>query len=204
MKLNFVEGGGGNHTRWLLYPDKIFPSPNGYKNKLEFVKDKIYNNDRSWDNWLDYEWSWRGDLDRYIEMSHMTLPYDYNYHEKNIWLYFNDTEQVIKRYFHINLGSNSLSPSVIRHKSKQWNIDNLHAEHESKVNPDKILYLEADFIFKDVPEVIDVKSVTEVAASFELASISISSSENNVNVSAVVNSYVPPTCSDLLPLIVRL
>ena len=80
-------------------------------------------------------------------MSHISLPYDYDYHEKNIWLYFNDIEQVIKRYFHINLGSNSLSPSVIRHKSKQWNIDNLHAEHESKVNPDKILYLEADFIF---------------------------------------------------------
>jgi len=147
MKLNFVAGGGGNHIRWLLYPDKIFHSIEDYDNKLDFIKAEIYNNDRSWDNWLEYEWNWRTELDRYIDLSHISLPYDYDYHEKNIWLYFNDIEQVIKRYFHINLGSNSLFPSIIRRRRSKWDIDNLHAEHESKVNPDKILYLEADFIF---------------------------------------------------------
>jgi len=147
MKINFVTGGGGNHIRWLLYPDKIFQSLEDYDNKLDFIKAEIYNNDRSWDNWLIYEWEWRSILDPIIEMSHMTLPNDYDKHEKNIWLYFNDIEKVIKRYFHINLGSNSLSPDMIKYQSKQWDINNLHAEHESKVNPDKVLYLEADFIF---------------------------------------------------------
>jgi len=64
MKLNFVAGGGGNHIRWLLYPDKIFHSIEDYDNKLDFIKAEIYNNDRSWDNWLEYEWNWRTELDR--------------------------------------------------------------------------------------------------------------------------------------------
>jgi len=77
----------------------------------------------------------------------MALPGDYDTHEKNIWLYFNDIEQVIKRYFHINLGSTNISPNTIKNNSKEWDVWNLHAKHESIVNADKVLYLEADFIF---------------------------------------------------------
>lgn len=165
MKINYPAGGGGNHVRWLLYPDKIFPNLEDYSSKLNYIQDNVYNIKRSWDNWLIYEWQWHRTLNETMVVEHAILPDDYKLHQKNIWLYYDDLEKVVKRYFHINLGGNSLSPRVFKKESKKWNIDNLYAKHESVINKDKLLYLKADFIFD---KNLDYNAYKQIIDFFEL------------------------------------
>ena len=65
-------GGFGNHVRWLMLLDPSYDI--GYQNKVEFICDKIYGQDRSWHNWLNVEWQYRSDLNKLIIFEHNYNP----------------------------------------------------------------------------------------------------------------------------------
>lgn len=63
-------GAFGNHLRWLLMLDSRFSFPNGANDKLEFIDQNVYPADRTWHNWLRYEWQYRRQLDQCIYLDH--------------------------------------------------------------------------------------------------------------------------------------
>ena len=53
-------GGCGNHIRWLCLLDQTFDiSSITKKDKFDFILNEVYGKDRTWHNWLTYEWKWR-------------------------------------------------------------------------------------------------------------------------------------------------
>ena len=107
--IHFPAGSGGNHVRWLLFLDPKFQSDlcnNTIDAKLNFIKNNIYNNTRSWQNWLNFEWKFRNKLDHLVLLSHnhhVELDND----KKELFLTVNDPYPFLTHYRHINLGSNS-------------------------------------------------------------------------------------------------
>lgn len=67
-------GGGGNHLRWLLLLDPQFPHLQGHRgpshDTFSFIVNNVYPEDRNWQNWLNYEWRWRLEVDHLIAFSH--------------------------------------------------------------------------------------------------------------------------------------
>jgi hypothetical protein len=64
-------GGGGNHLRWLLLLDPQFSYLREYaSDNYSFIINCVYPNDRTWQNWLNYEWRWRLEVENLIAFSH--------------------------------------------------------------------------------------------------------------------------------------
>lgn len=63
-------GAFGNHLRWLLLLDSRFSFPDNATNKVEFIEHCVYPNNRTWHNWLGYEWKYRRQLDQQIYLDH--------------------------------------------------------------------------------------------------------------------------------------
>jgi hypothetical protein len=70
-------GAFGNHARWLTLLD------DGYKinfadgtflqsteDKIQYIQHYVYNDKRSYHNWLKYEWTWRNQLSSLLKMTH--------------------------------------------------------------------------------------------------------------------------------------
>ncbi|CAB4128605.1 hypothetical protein UFOVP112_44 [uncultured Caudovirales phage] len=76
-------GGFGNHVRWLMILDPSFVLVTQARDvpvvldtiekKLEFITDLVYPIDRTWHNWLEFEWRYREDLNKIIAFSHGPL-----------------------------------------------------------------------------------------------------------------------------------
>jgi len=96
----FLPGGGGNHLRWLLYIDKKFPNVfDG--DKLNFIKNQVYNSNRTWHNWISYEGKFRDKLNYIIQISHV---YKHSYQKiKELYLVANNIDIPINHYYSINL-----------------------------------------------------------------------------------------------------
>lgn len=60
----FPGGGAGNHLRWLLYLDNSIDGDKTIDEKVDFITNSVYSNERSYNNWLSHEAKWRYD-DKY-------------------------------------------------------------------------------------------------------------------------------------------
>jgi len=103
----FLAGVGGNHLRWLLFLDDKFPNM-FESNKLDFIKTQVYNTNRTWNNWLLYEWKFRDKLNSILQLSHDTAK---SYQSiKELYLFTDiNTYIAINHYYSINLGLNGQS-----------------------------------------------------------------------------------------------
>ncbi len=65
-------GAGGNHLRWLLLLDSRFIFYNLYTvdEKIKFIFTNVYNENRTFRNWLSYEWRYKSDLQDLIYFEH--------------------------------------------------------------------------------------------------------------------------------------
>jgi hypothetical protein len=122
--INFPWGAGGNHIRWLLFLDKQMVAPwnNGPQDipsKLNFIKNKIYPVTRTWNNWMQFEWNYRNDLNQQIQVKHDIFNGE-NSDEKVLYLTFNDINIPFNHYFHINLGLNCLTPAQFKTQLNVW------------------------------------------------------------------------------------
>ena len=69
-------GGFGNHLRWLLLLNKNYKIElDGQKlftieDKIKFITTIVYSNNRTYNNWLDYEFTWRNKLDHLLKFTH--------------------------------------------------------------------------------------------------------------------------------------
>jgi hypothetical protein len=76
-------GGFGNHIRWLLLLDKSYQleldgellcEP---RDKVKFLTTTVYAPERTYNNWLEYEFNWRLKLDDWMKFTHdMTDLFD--------------------------------------------------------------------------------------------------------------------------------
>ena len=113
-RLIFPIGGGGNHLRWLMYFDKSFDtmhfsSDKSPTNKLTFIETQVYPKERTWHNWIEFEWKYRK---RYnfilnIEVHHDFIEYKEN--TKTIILSFNDYTECIKKF--LVIGDRNMFPN---------------------------------------------------------------------------------------------
>jgi hypothetical protein len=69
-------GGFGNHIRWLLLLDKNYKleldgqTLVSTEDKVKFITTTVYPTNRTYDNWLDYEFNWRRKLDTVLKFTH--------------------------------------------------------------------------------------------------------------------------------------
>ena len=127
--LHFPMGSGGNHVRWLLFLDTKFTTDlcdNTLDSKLEFIKTRVYPlpgtngsaNGRTWNNWLDFEWTWRKNLDQLLLVTHNDYM-ETEHNQKELFLDVLDPYPMITHYNHINLGSSSTSDKLLK-RFRRW------------------------------------------------------------------------------------
>ena len=69
-------GGFGNHIRWLLLLDKNYKLELdgqilvSVEDKVKFITTTVYSNNRTYNNWLDYEFTWRRKLNLVLKFTH--------------------------------------------------------------------------------------------------------------------------------------
>jgi hypothetical protein len=122
-KIIFPWGFAGNHVRWLLFLDSRFPNPFGNSDidsKFDFIKESVYDQTRSWNNWLGYEWMYRDQLNEYLTISHDCYEWEKHPENKELYLAADNSDLPFKHYFHINLGCNNQTPEQIKRSIENW------------------------------------------------------------------------------------
>lgn len=69
-------GGFGNHLRWLLLLSDQYVI--NFKDirlttadeKVEFIRNEVYPNHRTWHNWMEFEWLFRDSLNSILKFTH--------------------------------------------------------------------------------------------------------------------------------------
>jgi hypothetical protein len=126
--ISFPWGVGGNHVRWLLFLDKSMYNPYSDNQdidaKMDFIEKNIYNETRTWNNWLEVEWKYRMKIEDQIKIDHELYDWKTNPDYKTRKILFlkpSDVDLAVTHYFHINLGMNSSVPSGLRQRMQHWN-----------------------------------------------------------------------------------
>ena len=100
-------GGYANHIGWLCWlHDKFNDQIGGEKidqTKEEFIRKSVYNEKRTWHNWLKYEWTYRMHLDG-IRIGHNVE--DYNLQKKILCTV--DPDIAYKNYLKFNSSLNNV------------------------------------------------------------------------------------------------
>lgn len=141
-------GGGGNHLRWIcLLDDKFDISGITSKDKIDFIIEDVYSDDRDWHNWLEREWRYRDVLDNHIKFGHpdkgdLEHIVDNPNIDPIIYL-MNDPESCYRHYLKFNSGLNSRSKEQFL---KDLSANDLVMNYVSKKNP-KIKIMPAEFLF---------------------------------------------------------
>jgi len=112
----FPIGAGGNHVRWLLFLDKKFPG-GSTQEKLEYIENKIYHKNKSWNTWITDEWQFRPLLDPYVLLTHDPVTVA----NKKLFLVCEDPILPCDHYFHINLGLLNMTRQTFIDQISGWN-----------------------------------------------------------------------------------
>lgn len=124
-------GGFGNHVRWLLLLSDKYTFFNciNIKDKVNFIKENVYNENRSWHNWLTFEFTYRDELHETINFTHdLKTIYEDKFTDSKFILLTIDGNLAYKCYFKFNSYLNTLSLNdfmlMINKHNKMTNIAN--------------------------------------------------------------------------------
>jgi hypothetical protein len=120
-KIIFPWGGGGNHIRWLMYFDNTFAPDKSLEEKLKFVKDEIYSNERTHYNWIKIEQHHRPNFDYGIVA---TADHgDPNTDQEDLhtlFVKYNDYTMPWEHYFCLHPSLNWKHPSIFKKYMYEW------------------------------------------------------------------------------------
>jgi hypothetical protein len=152
----FRAGACGNHVRWMLSVDPKFDltfCPN-VAERVQWIHDNIYQS-RTWNNWLNNEWTYREHLDSIIRVSHSEFdpresPMNTAWiNRPQLYLLQKDPWLAGLHYFMLNLGMNNSTLDLFVEDCQRWqhNLYYTRLYNESYNMPNKkILY--ADTLFE--------------------------------------------------------
>ena len=160
-------GGFGNHLRWLLLldenytiklKDQVLITSN---EKLEFIKKFVYCEERSWHNWIKFEFRYRIILDQYLKFTHdMTDIFD---DLKTVGLTI-DPELAYKSYVKFNPTLNGISKnSFLQQIQKQ----NKMCKFANDYSPDLFYCVDSASFFQPT---LDIKIYNNIINYFNLQS----------------------------------
>lgn len=114
------------------------------ESKIKFIKDRVYDDNRSWHNWLSYEWQYRDSLNTAINFSHeITQPAPGS---KNI-MAITSAELSLRSYVKFN---SSLNNETIPYYIDSINSFNRTAQEFN--HNDSVLLIESDRLYQsDLP-----------------------------------------------------
>lgn len=118
----FPPGGGGNHIRWLMYFDKNFDPEKSPEEKLNFIKEKIYSEERTHHNWIKIEFQYRGvEYDNVIALqgNHVDPAHD-EQDAYTLFVKYNDWTNPFEHYYCLNPSLNSKHPETFRKYFFPW------------------------------------------------------------------------------------
>ena len=156
-RLMFPAGAAGNHVRWLLFLDDQFPNSvglNSIEEKVNFIKQRVYNSSRTWNTWLKKEWEYRPALDKVLLVDHSPSPPTPG--EKRLYLETLNPELPALHYFHINLGLMAKTPMQFVEIIKNFN-DNCNIIRAKNLEDIKIVV--CDGLFQPV---LDYQTYREI------------------------------------------
>jgi hypothetical protein len=142
-------GGFGNHIRWLLLLD------NNYKlelddrilvsveDKVKFITTTVYSNDRTYNNWLDYEFTWRYKLDLVLKFTHDMTDFFDNLMSIAVTV---DPELALRCYEKFNPSINNISKENFL---KQIRKQNLMCEFASNAL-DTVICIDSTKLFQPI------------------------------------------------------
>jgi hypothetical protein len=142
-------GGGGNHLRWLLLLDPEFSYfREQAADNFTFITKCVYPNDRTWQNWLNYEWRWRLGVEDLIAFSHgRVLQSDTRYCALKT-----NPEQAIKHYLKFNTNLNTTLMQTFKQQTEDYNnkIGSIKSDNLMIVDSDQLFQptLDKDFYLK--------------------------------------------------------
>lgn len=151
-------GGGGNHLRWLLLLDPSFTyfrdvAPDNYS----FIVNCVYPNDRNWQNWLNYEWRYRLEVENLIAFSHgRELQSDTRY----CALKTSPTD-ALKHYIKFNTNLNTTLVDTFKQQTHRFN-----EFVESHTTNENLLVIESGDLFQST---LDRNLYERVVAWFNLS-----------------------------------
>lgn len=138
-------GGFGNHVRWLILLDSSFTFNlqdnivlNNITQKIDFIKDFVYSADRTWHNWLQFEWRYREDLDTHIQFGHSLV--EIGHPDKQTLILKTNPDLAYKSYLKFNSNLNNRPRSRFTDDVNQ--INNLNVEG------DNFLLLNSDMVYQ--------------------------------------------------------
>lgn len=139
-------GGFGNHLRWLLLLDTPWSFNNQGVSNVDFVKQYVYPNDRSWHNWLYHEWQLRDHTDNLVPLSH-NIREQFESRKNGLHISLvTDPDLAYKSYVKFNSNLNNHTVSAFKHNVDQFNRE---SERLSKENSN-LLILDSSKLFTSV------------------------------------------------------
>ena len=130
--INSPIGGFGNHIRWLILLDDQFKFDltledgtcvvcNSLEDKINFIKQHVYTDDRSWHNWLLTEKKFRFNLDKIIFFDHFVKLERYLPTTKILGTTI-DPVLAHRCYFKFNSNLNNNSEQLFRQTINDYNV----------------------------------------------------------------------------------
>ena len=91
--MNYISariGGFGHHVRWILLLDEQFQAESlnftgNCKDKVNIILSEIYPKDRTWHNWLKYEFKYRQQFNQLLECHHSFNTIDFEDFSKDTY-----------------------------------------------------------------------------------------------------------------------
>ena len=126
----FNPGSGGNHIRWLMYLDKNFDSEKSLEEKLKFIKETIYSQERTHHNWIKIELQHRGmPYDNVIRLpdNHVDPRLD-DTESHTIFIKYRDFDNPFEHYFCLHPSLNWKHPSIFKKYMYTWFNDQVDAK----------------------------------------------------------------------------
>jgi len=171
-------GAFGNHVRWLMLLDdrfnlkierKNYPVVflNNVDDKVNFIKESVYTEYRTWNNWLEMEWIYREQIAPYITLTHQFSLVDNKKDNCLAVLVTATPEMAYKRYLKFNSNLNNLSPTSFKEFIAKFNsrIDMLKENKNTLVvDSDRLFYPSLDKdLYNSVVDFFQFKSYYSIA-----------------------------------------
>lgn len=120
--------------------------------RAEFIKSEIYTNDRTWHNWLNYEWRSREEFSKIIGFAHdhQNRPDD-----SRRLIVTMDPELALRSYIKMNTSLNNWTMPVFLDKVRNFN-----RTSNSMPESDKYLVVNADSLWQDTLPIEFYETIT--------------------------------------------